>query len=134
MISSVHNFNSFDNLNAKVKEQVADYRKRQSFSYDESKISKEDKSVMQSSLSKMNPLLTSFANSSDKDTTNLAFDINSLLPKAKDENHQNFINEELNSKFDAMTKAFKDAEKMDNLARDVFSQLSKQMESLTIYA
>ena len=134
MISSVHSFNSFDNLNAKVKEQVEDYRKRQSFSYDETKISADDKSNMQTSLSKIDPLLNSFSKSLNPKSENLTFDINALLPKAKDENHQNFINEELSSKFEAMTKAFKDADKMNSVARDVFSQLSKQMESLTLYA
>jgi len=133
MISSVHQFNSFDNLSLKVKEQVEDYRKRQSFSYDKNKITTDDKSNMKTSLSKIEPLLNSFLKSKNPKSENLTFDINSLLPKAKDENHKNFINDELSTKFEAMTKAFDDAQKMDNLARDVFSQLTKRMEGLEIY-
>ncbi len=109
-----------------------------SFSYEGNGIDEQDKKEIQQALKKVEPLLNIFKNSSfkpkDGDKTNLAFDINSLLPKPKDENHKNFIKDSVLDKFDEMLKAFDAVEQMRELAKDVFDELQKQMDGLRLYA
>jgi hypothetical protein len=109
-----------------------------SFSYSGNGIDEQDKKEIAQALKKIEPLLNIFKNSNFKpsreDKTNLAFDINLLLPSPKDENHKNFIKDSVIDKMDEMLKAFSAADEMRELARDVFDMLEKQMEGLRLYA
>jgi len=108
------------------------------FSYEGNGIDEQDKKEIQQALKKIEPLLGIFKNSnfeaSHEDKTNLAFDINSFLPKAKDDNHKNFIKDSVIDKMDEMLKAFDAADEMRQLASDVFDMLEEQMEGLRLYA
>jgi len=109
-----------------------------SFSYQGNGIDEQDKKEIKQALKKIEPLLNIFKNSSFKpsfeDKINLAFDINSLLPKPKDENHKNFIKDSVVDKMDEMLKAFDAVDEMRKLASDVFDMLQEQMEGLRLYA
>jgi len=109
-----------------------------SFSYQGNGIDDQDKKEIADALKKIEPLLGIFNKSDlkmdDRETTNLAFDINSMLPKARDENHKNFIKDATLTKMDEMLKAFDAVDEMRELAKNVFDMLEKQMEELRIYA
>jgi len=109
-----------------------------SFSYSGNGIDEQDKKEIQEALKKIEPFLGIFGGDKtdlpQSQKTNLAFDMNNLLPKPKDENHKNFIKDSVIDKMDEMLKAFDAIDEMTKLAKDVFDELSKQMEQLSIYA
>ncbi len=110
-----------------------------SFSYVGNGIDKQDQKEIDEALEKIKPLLdflkpNSEFQATDKNISDKAMDINALLPNAKDDNHQNFIQDSLLEMMDNMIEAFEDADKMITLARDVFDALDQQMKGLSIYA
>lgn len=109
-----------------------------SFSYEGDGIDAQDRKEIKEALKEIEPLLNMFQNkgvrASKEDTTNVAFDINALLPKAKDENHKNFIKDSVLDKFDDMLKAFDVLEEMRDVAKDLFDRLEEQMEGFSLYA
>ncbi len=110
-----------------------------SFSYVGDGIDKQDQKEIDEALKNIKPLLdflqpNSDLKATDKNISDKAMDINALLPKAKDENHQNFIKDSLLDEMDKMLKAFEDTDKMTKLATYVFDELEKQMKGLSLYA
>ncbi len=109
-----------------------------SFSYEGDGIDKQDYKEIQEALKKIEPLLNMFqmdnANLSKEEKTNAAFDINSFLPKPKDDNHKNFIKDSVLDKFDDMLKVFDAVDEIRELAKDIFDMLEEQMEGFMVYA
>ncbi len=109
-----------------------------SFSYKGDGIDDQDAKEIKEALKKIEPLLKIFQNNNPNKTkesaTNLAFDINSLLPTPKDENHKNFIKDETLDKLDQMLKAFDSVDQMRDFAKDVFDRLEEQMQGIRLYA
>jgi hypothetical protein len=110
-----------------------------SFSYVGDGISEQDQKEIDEALKKIRPVLDflepdSDFEGSDKNILDKAMDINALLPDAKDDNHQKFIQDSLLKMMDDMLKGFEDADEMIQLARDVFDALGEQMRGLNLYA
>ncbi|MCH9813124.1 MAG: ATP/GTP-binding protein [Epsilonproteobacteria bacterium] len=109
-----------------------------SFSYEGNGIDAQDRKEIAKALEQIEPLLTMFQNNSfapsHESATNLAFDINANLPKAKDDNHKNFMKDSILDKFDEMLDLFDAVDEMREFAKDVFDMLEAQMEGLTVYA
>ena len=109
-----------------------------SFSYEGDGLDAQDRKEIKEALKEIEPLLNMFQNKSFKsnkeDATNIAFDINALLPKSKNDNHKNFIKDSVLEKFDDMLKAFDAVEEMREVAKDLFDRLEEQMEGFRVYA
>ena len=110
-----------------------------SFSYSGDSIDKQDQKEIEAALKKIKPLLNILNpdhgfEATDKKISDRAMDINALLPKAKDNNHQNFMKDSLVDMMDKMLKAFKANDDMVKLAKDVFDALDAQMKGLSLYA
>jgi hypothetical protein len=110
-----------------------------SFSYSGNGIDKQDRKEIDEALKEIKPLLNFLDleigfKADDKSISDKALDINALLPKAKDDNHQNFIKDSLVDMMDEMLEAFDANDDMLKLARDVFDVLEKQMKGLMLYA
>jgi len=110
-----------------------------SFSYSGNGIDEQDKKEIQAALKKIKPLLDILNpdnkfEATNKNITNSAMDLNAALPKAKDDNHKNFIKDSLVDTMDTMLKAFKANDEMVKLAKSVFDALQEQMDGLNLYA
>ncbi len=108
------------------------------FSYRGDGIDAQDRKEITQALQKIEPLLKLFQQPNFKPdhqkATNLAFDINTLLPKPKSNDHENFLKEKLFDTMDAMLHAFEAAEEMRQFAKDVFDMLEQQMKGIQFYA
>ncbi len=110
-----------------------------SFSYQGDGLDKQDIKEVKEALEKIKPLL-SFLNPkdafkpTDKNISDKAQDIKSLLPQAKDNNMTNYMKDKLTDMMDQMLKAFKANDETLTLAKDVFDALDKQMSGLELYA
>ena len=110
-----------------------------SFSYSGNGIDKQDRKEIDAALKEIKPLLN-FLNPSedfslnDKNVSDKAMDINTLLPQTKDANHKNFMKDSLITMMDDMMKTFEANDEILQKAKEVFDALSKQMEGLMLYA
>ena len=110
-----------------------------SFSYKGDGIDAQDKKEIDKAMKQIKPLLDIFKLGSgfkadNHNIANKAFDINSLLPTPKDDNHKNFIKDSLIDIIDEMLKAFDANDKVISLAKNLFDAIEEQMEGFNLYA
>jgi len=74
------------------------------------------------------------SSSEDATTTNTAFDINSILPKTKDLNTQNYLNDSLLKSLDKiLEQSHNQSEKMLQKAQKLFDRILKQQQGFDLY-
>ena len=110
-----------------------------SFSYEGNGIDAQDRKEIDAALKEIKPFLNFLnpaenAKNSDKNISDLAMDINALLPKNKEPNATNYMKDSLLSMMDDMMQAFEANDEILDMAKDVFDTLEKQMQGLHLYA
>lgn len=111
-----------------------------SFSYQGDGIDEIDKKEIDQALRLVQPMLNNYfknvqeAESNTADITNKAFDINSYLPKAKESNTNNYMNDSLMKSIDKVLEAKENQnDKMLKEAQKLFNALLKQRERFELY-
>lgn len=110
-----------------------------SFSYEGDGIDKNDKKEIAAAMELVRPMLEKYFENiqepkSNAQITNKAFDINSYLPKPRDLNTQNYLNDQTLKTIDKiLEKSQNQSEKILQEAQKLFDALQKQNKGFELY-
>ncbi len=132
---------SFKNKNLSVKEFSLRHSFGYRFSYKGNGLDANDKKEIANALKKLQPKIDEFMKNvkesgipTPKDILNKAFDLKQDLPKVKNENHKNAIQNSVLDLFDKTLKKYFPNDEVLQSAKKLFDSLQKQMQSFHIYA